>query len=65
MDDRLGDDLLIGAKPIAEFLGVNARKIFYWGETGHLPLFKIGSQWAGKKSTLIRHFEKLENEKVA
>lgn len=57
---KLGEDLIIGAKPIAEWLGVPPRKVFYWGEKGMLPLFKIGSQWAGKKSTLARHFEKLE-----
>jgi hypothetical protein len=34
-------------------------------ETGRLPIFKIGNQWAGRKSSIARHFEKLESEKTA
>ena len=42
----IGDDLMIGAKGIAAWLNVSPRKVFYWGETGLLPLFKIGGRWA-------------------
>lgn len=62
MEARLGDDLMIGARVIAAFLGVHERKIFYWADAGLIPLFKIGSQWAGRKSTLTRHFAKLEGD---
>ena len=65
MEQRLGDDLLFGAKAIADYLGVPVRKVFYWGETGQLPLFKMKKQWAGRKSTLTRHFEKLESGEAA
>jgi hypothetical protein len=60
MEAKLGDDLLVGAKAIAAELGVPERKVFYWGETGYIPLFRIGNQLAGRKSTLKAHFEKLE-----
>jgi hypothetical protein len=59
-EQRFGDDLLIGAKSIADWLNVSVRKVFYWGETGELPLFKIGSLWAGRKTTLIEHFKQVE-----
>jgi hypothetical protein len=34
-------------------------------ETSRLPIFKIGNQWAGGKSNVARHFEKLESEETA
>jgi len=61
MEPRLGDDLMIGARVIAEWLGVPERKVFYWAGSGDIPLFKIGNQWAARKSTLTRHFAKLED----
>jgi excisionase family DNA binding protein len=65
MEPRLGDDLMVGAKVIAEWLGVSQRKVFYWAETGHIPVFKVGRQWAARKSTIARHFAKLESGQAA
>ena len=43
----LKDDLLIGAGPIAKFIGVSERKIFHMMQSGQLPGFKFGGrQWA-------------------
>jgi hypothetical protein len=61
---KLADDLLVGAKPIADYLGVPVRRVFYWAESRKLPVFKVGNLWAAKRSTLARHFEKLEAGEV-
>jgi hypothetical protein len=54
------DDLLIGARPIATWLGLPVRQVFYMAERRQLPLFKIGSKWACRKSTIKAHFAALE-----
>jgi hypothetical protein len=56
----LADDLMIGIAPIAEFIGQSERKTFYMAESGKLPLFKIGSKWAGRRSTIHQHILTLE-----
>ena len=51
--EPLGDDLLIGAAAIAQFLFGTAkkrRKVYYLRD--RLPLFYLGSEIAGRKSTL-------------
>lgn len=65
MKEKLADDLLVGAKAIAEYVGVTERQVFYWGETGRLPLFKIGSKWAGRKSQINERLSKLESGEAA
>lgn len=57
---EISDDLLVGIKPIANWLKLPARKVFYMAEKKHLPLFKIGKQWAGRKSSILKRFEELE-----
>jgi hypothetical protein len=61
MDVNLADDLMIGAKPIAAFLGLPVRQVFYMMENGQLPAFKIGSKWGARKSTLADHIASLES----
>jgi hypothetical protein len=56
----LAEDLMIGAEPIAAWLGVSARQLFYMHETKKLPLFKIGGRLAGRKSKLMQFIEELE-----
>jgi hypothetical protein len=56
----LAEDLMIGAEPIAAWLGVSVRQIFYMHETKKLPLFKIGGRVAGRKSKLMEFIEELE-----
>ena len=65
MGVEIADDLMIGIKPIANWLNQPVRKIFYMAEQGHLPLFKIGNNWAGRKSTILQHIALLEAERAA
>ena len=60
MDANLAEDLMIGAKPVATFLGLPVRQVFYMAEKGQLPLFKIGGKWAGRKSAITAHIAQLE-----
>jgi hypothetical protein len=42
------------AKPIAEWLGVSARKVFYWGETGRLPISRSATNGpAGRQASPV------------
>jgi excisionase family DNA binding protein len=61
----LADDLLDGVPAIAAYLGLSERRTYYLLESGQLPAFKIGSKWAGRKSTYLSHFDKLERGVVA
>jgi hypothetical protein len=66
--ERLGDDLLIGGHAVAEYLfgeprddaerKRQRRKLYNLRE--RLPLFNIGPQIAGRKSTLNRFVENKE-----
>jgi hypothetical protein len=60
--DEATDDLMIGIRPIAEYLHEPERQAYYLAETRKLPLFKLGKLWAGRKSTINNHFEKLERD---
>ena len=57
---ELKDDKLKGAKAIAEFLGEDERRVFYMLEKNQIPGFKYGGLWNARKSTLVKHIEKLE-----
>ena len=59
---ELKDDRLKGAKAIAEFLGEDERRVFYLLEKKQIPGFKYGGLWNARKSTLVRHIERLEAE---
>jgi hypothetical protein len=63
MDDNqldLADDLLEGVPEIAAFTGQSQRRVYYLAEKKLLPLFKVGDRWTGRKSTLRKHYSKLE-----
>jgi hypothetical protein len=51
-DQPLSADLLIGAEPIAEFLGMPLRETYHALQKGYLPTFKIGPKHAARKSEL-------------
>jgi hypothetical protein len=64
MDPQTNLDLLIGARQIAEFLGVvkadgtpNTRAVYHWAEHGYIPTIKVGSSLAARKSQLAARFE--------
>lgn len=52
----LAEDLLSGAKAIAEELGWPLRKVFHGLEKGYLPATKLGGIWTSTRSQLRRHF---------
>lgn len=62
MDVELKDDLLLGAKAIAEFLGCKVRQVYHMLAKRQLPGFKIGDVIAARKSTILKHIEKLEQQ---
>jgi hypothetical protein len=67
MSDTLGDDLILGGSALAQFLFKDGsekkrRKLYHMHERGLLPLFKVGPELAGRKSTLTRHIERVERE---
>jgi hypothetical protein len=65
MEINLADDLMIGIRLIAKFIGVPERQAFYLAEKGVLPLFKMGCKWAGRKSTIARTITERENATTA
>ena len=60
MNSEFSEDLMIGAKTVAGWMGLPVRQVFYMAESGQLPLFKIGGKWAGRKSTITAHISQLE-----
>lgn len=50
----LAGDLIVGAEQIADFLGLDRRKIYHMAAQDHLPIFRIGSALCCRKSTLTR-----------
>lgn len=59
-ESGLADDLLIGAKRIAEFIGRTQRWVYYAYERKLLPLFKFGGHIAARKSRLRQYLVELE-----
>ncbi len=53
---RLADDLLRGARAIADEIGDPLRRTRYLLERGHLPAKKVGNVWYGSKSRLREFF---------
>jgi len=57
---KLADDVLSGVAAISEFTGDPVRRTYHLLETGQLPAFKLGGRWIARKSSILKHFEKLE-----
>ena len=55
-DAPLRDDLLFGAKAIADELGISLRQTYYLLERGHVPARKAGRIWIGSRRRLRVHF---------
>jgi hypothetical protein len=51
-EETLADDLLTGAKAIADYVGWPVRKVFYHHEAGGLPTFKVNNLICARKSQL-------------
>jgi hypothetical protein len=54
MNDQpdISDDLIFGADAIARFLGIDRRQVYHAHQMEHLPIFRIGSTLACRKSTI-------------
>jgi hypothetical protein len=51
---RLADDLLNGATEIAEFLGTNAREVYFLAKTRRLPIGRLGRKLIASRAQLRR-----------
>jgi hypothetical protein len=51
---RLADDLLVGAGPIAEELGVEVHAVYYLYKMKRLPIGKLGKNLIASRSKLRR-----------
>jgi hypothetical protein len=63
----IGDDLLRGAKEIADFLGMKPRQVYRACSetpdgTPHIPHFKVGAAIYARKSKLIEWIEEQERK---
>ena len=52
----LRDDLLTGARAIADYTGWPLRRVYLAAEKRHLPIGRTGSLLTARKSELDRHF---------
>jgi hypothetical protein len=52
----LADDVLIGTRAIADFIGIDERKCFHWLANKYIPASKTGNLWTSTRSALRRHF---------
>ena len=62
LPDNLANDMLHGAAEIAAFTRQTKRQVEHQLENNQLPAFKIGGRWRMRKSTYLRHIERLESE---
>jgi hypothetical protein len=54
--ETLGEDILWGARRIAEEIGVPTRKAYHLLENNLIPARKIGRDWCARRSVLNQHF---------
>ena len=55
-------DLLTGVQAIADAIGMTKRQAYHLHEHGELPTFKMRGKVYARRSTLAKHFAKLERE---
>ena len=58
-------DLLHGIPEIAAHLEKSERQTYYAASRGYLPIFKVGTTWTARKSTLAEEFARREREAMA
>jgi hypothetical protein len=54
--EPLADDLLHGAREIADFLGLSERQAYHQIEHGNIPTTRMGRLIVGSKTVLRRRF---------
>lgn len=52
-DYQLASDVVWGAEAIGQFLGMTRRQVYHACDQEHLPIFRVGSTLACRKSTLM------------
>lgn len=62
MKDELfdGEDALLGAEEVAEYLGVGPVTIYRWCRDGRLPCMKIGKSWRIRRGSLEEFLRRSE-----
>jgi hypothetical protein len=55
-DEKLANDLLHGAKEIADFLGIEERQARWQIDAGNIPTTRMGRLIIGSKNVLRRRF---------
>jgi hypothetical protein len=59
------EDVLSGAKAIAEFIGESERRTHYLLDRGLLPAGQMGTRWVGSKKRIAQHYAELTAGKAA
>ena len=49
-------EVVWGAKPISEIIGLTPRQTNYLLNTGEIPAKKVGNRWVANRETLKRFF---------
>ncbi|MBC2887300.1 DNA-binding protein [Brucella intermedia] len=57
-------DLLYGARPIADFLGMTEKQARHRIDDGHIPTFRIGGTICSRKSTLTKWLDEMEAQEA-
>ena len=52
--ERLADDLLVGARAIAEELGLDPHQVYYLAENARLPIGRLGKNLIASRRALKR-----------
>lgn len=55
-----GSELIVGAKAIAEAIGVKSKRVHNMSERGEIPVFKLGGSIAIRRSMLNSWISSLE-----
>jgi len=62
---RIGDDLIVGVRAIANELDETPRRIHHLLSTGQLPGFKLGGRWYCRRTRLAEMIVDLEQKHAA
>lgn len=64
-EPEISQDLIFGADAIAQFLGIERRQVYHAHQMEHLPIFRIGSTLACRKSTIANWIAERERASPA
>ncbi|GAB5427251.1 MAG: hypothetical protein Devi2KO_07100 [Devosia indica] len=64
-DYELNGDVIWGAEAIGRFLGMTRRQVYHACDQEHLPIFRVGSTLACRKSTMMTFITKREENNAS